>query len=98
MAESELSDAYLPVLSLWNSDKFVCGEGRKTNGKKQQRKRNRGTGKHNSGVTGRNGQTAQLPCPFTAWLTLKWVTEEGVFSHYRPGEYQSREEDWFQFW
>lgn len=29
MAESELLDAHLPVASLWNSDKFVCGEGGK---------------------------------------------------------------------
>jgi hypothetical protein len=97
MAESELSDVHFPVVSLWNSDKFVRGEGRKTNEEKQQKKRNGGTGKHNRGVTRRNGQTAQLPCPFAAWMTSKWVTEEGVFSHYRTGEHQGGEKDWFQF-
>lgn len=28
MVEAELSDAHLPMVSLWNSDIFVCGEGR----------------------------------------------------------------------
>lgn len=56
MVEAELSDAHLPMVSLWNSDIFVCGEGReKKNGKEQQKKRNRGMERHNSGVNERNG-------------------------------------------
>lgn len=39
MVEAELSDAHLPMVSLWNSDIFVCGEGReKKMGKSSRRK------------------------------------------------------------